>query len=512
LKTRTKTLNQRKNFNVTAALLTGVAVIGIGFAVVSTRAASGTAALSLTPASAIQNNGSIFQVSIYEDSGTAPVNAVQANLSYPATGLQLNSIDATNSAFPLSAQQTGANGTIQIARAINGGTAPVTGKQLVATLTFQSLLSTGSATVTFTSGSAVVSSIDNTGLILTTQPGTYAPDTTAPTAPTSVHVTATTGTSISIGWTAATDNVAVTGYNVYRDTVKTATLNASAVSYTDTGLAMGTTHSYQVTAFDAAANESVKSNSVSATTPDTVAPSVPTGLTATAAAYNKVTLGWNASTDTGGSGLAGYRIYRNGASTALTSVAPGTGGTVSFTDTTAQGSTTYTYVVSAYDGAGNESAKSTSAAATTPAPPDTTPPTVPGSFTMTGNSLTSISLSWSASTDNVGLRGYQLYRDNTLIASPQGTTYVDSNLAFGTTYAYSVKAVDTSSNVSTAATLSAATLPLKVGDINFDNAVDVFDLSILLTDWNTGGPTADLNHDATVNIYDLSILISNWGK
>jgi fibronectin type 3 domain-containing protein len=471
--------------------------------------------LYLSPATAIENNGSSFNVSIYEDSGTAPVNAVQANLSYPATGLQLMSIDGTNSGFPLSAQQSGSNGTIQIARAINGGTQPVTGKQLVANLTFQSLMTTGSATVAFTSGSAVVSSVDNTGLILTTQTGTYSPDTTSPTAPTNVHVTGTTGSSISIGWSAATDNVAVTGYNVYRDSIKIGSLSAAAVSYTDVNLTMGSTHSYQVTAVDAAGNESVKSSSVSATTPDTVAPSVPSGLTASATAYNKIVLTWGPSSDTGGSGLAGYRIYRNNASTPITSVAAGIGtGNVTYTDTTAQGSTAYSYTVSAYDGAGNESGKSNAASATTPAPPDTTPPTTPTNFSATSTSLTSISLSWTASTDNVGVTGYQLLRNNSLIATlnASAVSYTDSNLTFGTTYTYSLRAVDAAGNVSQSATLSAATLPLKIGDVNLDNSVDILDLSVLLSDWNTATPAADLNHDNTVNIYDLSILISNWGK
>jgi fibronectin type 3 domain-containing protein len=439
--------------------------------------------LYLSPATAIENNGSSFNVSIYEDSGTAPVNAVQANLSYPATGLQLMSIDGTNSGFPLSAQQSGSNGTIQIARAINGGTQPVTGKQLVANLTFQSLMTTGSATVAFTSGSAVVSSVDNTGLILTTQTGT--------------------------------DNVAVTGYNVYRDSIKIGSLSAAAVSYTDVNLTMGSTHSYQVTAVDAAGNESVKSSSVSATTPDTVAPSVPSGLTASATAYNKIVLTWGPSSDTGGSGLAGYRIYRNNASTPITSVAAGIGtGNVTYTDTTAQGSTAYSYTVSAYDGAGNESGKSNAASATTPAPPDTTPPTTPTNFSATSTSLTSISLSWTASTDNVGVTGYQLLRNNSLIATlnASAVSYTDSNLTFGTTYTYSLRAVDAAGNVSQSATLSAATLPLKIGDVNLDNSVDILDLSVLLSDWNTATPAADLNHDNTVNIYDLSILISNWGK
>jgi hypothetical protein len=51
----------------------------------------------------------------------------------------------------------------------------------------------------------------------------------------------------------------------------------------------------------------------------------------------------------------------------------------------------------------------------------------------------------------------------------------------------------------------------KVGDLNNDGSVNIFDLSILLSAWGTTNPTADLNRDGTVNIFDLSILLSKWG-
>jgi hypothetical protein len=51
-----------------------------------------------------------------------------------------------------------------------------------------------------------------------------------------------------------------------------------------------------------------------------------------------------------------------------------------------------------------------------------------------------------------------------------------------------------------------------IGDLNGDGTVNVFDLSILLSDWGTNTATADLNHDGTVNVFDLSTLLSNWGQ
>ena len=100
-----------------------------------------------------------------------------------------------------------------------------------------------------------------------------------------------------------------------------------------------------------------------ACTPDTVPPSVPTGLTGTAASSTTVNLGWIASTDN--VGVTGYKIFRDGQQIA-TSTKP------SYRDTQVARSTTYTYAVSAYDGWGNNSAQSTTASVTTPPVPVTT--------------------------------------------------------------------------------------------------------------------------------------------
>jgi uncharacterized repeat protein (TIGR03806 family) len=106
------------------------------------------------------------------------------------------------------------------------------------------------------------------------------------------------------------------------------------------------------------------------TTPDTTVPSVPQNVRATAASSTSITVSWDASTDTGGSGLAGYRIFRNGSTTALATV---TG--TSYTDTNLSPSTSYSYRVRAFDGANNQSALSSAASVTTPATP---PPPVSG--------------------------------------------------------------------------------------------------------------------------------------
>ncbi|MFI0429529.1 fibronectin type III domain-containing protein, partial [Mariniflexile sp. HMF6888] len=89
-------------------------------------------------------------------------------------------------------------------------------------------------------------------------------DTQAPTAPT-LSSAAQTDTTVDLSWAAATDNIAVTGYNVYRDGVLETTLG-NVLSYQATGLTASTAYNFTVTALDAAGNESAVSNAVAITT------------------------------------------------------------------------------------------------------------------------------------------------------------------------------------------------------------------------------------------------------
>lgn len=103
---------------------------------------------------------------------------------------------------------------------------------------------------------------------------------------------------------------------------------------------------------------------LSRTPVDATAPTVPTGLSATAASSSQINLSWNASTDSGGSGLAGYKLERsNDGSTNWTQIAQQTATT--YQDTGLTAATTRHYRVRAYDNAGNNSSYSSSANATT---------------------------------------------------------------------------------------------------------------------------------------------------
>ncbi|MCD1260434.1 fibronectin type III domain-containing protein [Paenibacillus athensensis] len=183
---------------------------------------------------------------------------------------------------------------------------------------------------------------------------------------------------------------------------------------------------------------------------DTQAPSAPGNLHTTGTTTSSISLAWNASTDN--VGVTGYDVYRGGS---LVGSVTGT----SYTNTGLSAGTTYSYTVKAKDAAGNVSAASASVSATTNTTggSDTQAPSVPGGVTVTGTTTSSVSLSWSASTDNVGVTGYNVYNGSTLAVSVTGTTATVSGLASGTTYSFTVKAKDAAGNLSGASSAVSAT-------------------------------------------------------
>ena len=142
--------------------------------------------------------------------------------------------------------------------------------------------------------------------------------------------------------------------------------------------------------------------------PDTTPPSAPSGLSATAAGASQVNLSWTASTDN--VGVAGYRVERCQGATCTNFTQVGTPTATTFNDTGLAASTTYRYRVRAADQADNFSAYSAIATATTATPPDTTPPSAPTGLAGTAVSMSQIDLTWTASTDTVGVTGYRVER------------------------------------------------------------------------------------------------------
>lgn len=275
-------------------------------------------------------------------------------------------------------------------------------------------------------------------------------DTQAPTAPSGLASSGTTFTSTVLNWSPATDNVGVTGYNVYRDGVIVA--SPTGTGYTDNDLAAGSVYTYIVKAADAAGNLSGPSNAVTVTTPapDIVDPTAPSDVVASGTTRTATTLSWTASTDD--VAVTRYRVFRDG-------VQVGTPTTNTFTDSGLVQATTYSYTVDALDAAGNISDPSDPLPVTTLGP-DVTPPSVPTGLAATGTTHTATTLTWTASTDDEAMAGYLVFRDGVQVATPTGTTFSDSGLTAGATYAYTVKAVDAAGNASAAsAPLPVTTVP-----------------------------------------------------
>ncbi|NRA39588.1 MAG: DUF5060 domain-containing protein, partial [Planctomycetes bacterium] len=371
--------------------------------------------------------------------------------------------------------------------------------------------------------------------------GSGGPDTENPSQPQSLTTNVVSESQIDLTWNVSTDNIAVTGYNIYRDGLLLTSV--SNTNYSDAGLTASTIYSYEVSAVDAAGNESALSTSAQGTTQtpaaDTEAPTQPQSLLATALSDSQINLSWNAATDN--IAVTAYAIYRDGSFIASVS---GTG----FSDSGLNASTSYSYQVTAMDAVANESAVSAAAQASTQAPPNggdpvfvspvagstlsgssivlqwnnngiyytahtinigTTPqgsdilsvnggtginlvqkrisalPTDGSSIYVTmynfidgiyanhsttsfitvdngpadvqapsqvnnlsGNAVSAwhINLSWNAASDNVAVDSYNVYRNASLLANVSATSYLNTGLKVSTWYNYQVAAVDAAGN------------------------------------------------------------------
>lgn len=184
---------------------------------------------------------------------------------------------------------------------------------------------------------------------------------------------------------------------------------------------------------------------------DTTPPSIPTNLAATANSSTQINLSWSASTDN--IGITAYKIYRNGSGTPLTTVAAPT---TTYSDNNLAAGTTYSYTVTAIDAAGNESAHSSSVSATTSTAGDTTAPSPPSNVSATTVTTNSVTLAWGASTDNVEVAGYRVWRGDgnwsnwvsVGATSPSTLTFTNSGLNSNTTYTFAVRAYDAAGNIS----------------------------------------------------------------
>lgn len=404
--------------------------------------------------------------------------------------------------------------------------------------------------------------------------GGVIPEYEPPSMPTYVQALSFSSSMIEVSWTASTDNVAVAGYQIYRNGIEVGTSTIPA--YLDTGLQPNTMYSYRIMAVDTSENESAMSSPVATghtLSLDSLPPGPPSNVSAIGISDTSVRIRWSASMDN--RGVLGYHVYRNG-------TLAGTSSAASFTDVGCQLEATYSYTVAAYDGDGNLSAQSTPPASATtypeliisnlvpstyvvstfdvgslffidrgftitslpvqyrgcrgirtanddkdnktldfrftinqplvvyivlmqdlvpntplltgfvdtghvvlttdktykiwrkpypagevnlgpkpgagngqsmffvllPYPVDMQPPSTPFNVVANAQSETSISVGWTASTDNVGVVGYEIYRNGRLAGTSSSTGYVDTELQPGASYSYVIAAFDAIVNYS----------------------------------------------------------------
>jgi fibronectin type 3 domain-containing protein len=271
-----------------------------------------------------------------------------------------------------------------------------------------------------------------------------------PAAPTGLSPTAG-NAQVALTWNASSG---ATSYNVLRSTTSGAEVpiatGVTTPSYTDTGLANGTTYFFVVQAVNSAGT-SGNSNEVSAT-PTCPTPGVPGGLAATPG-NAQVSLSWGAV-----SGASGYNVKRSTTSGGPYGTIAGGVNATNYPDTGVTNGITYFYVVSAVNSCGNESGNSAQVSAT---PTAVAIPATPTGLTATqGPGAKKISLSWTAS---AGATSYTVRRSSspggpfTVVATTTTNTYADTGLPNGTTFYYTVTAANSAGSSPPSSVASATT-------------------------------------------------------
>ncbi len=322
----------------------------------------------------------------------------------------------------------------------------------------------------------------------------------------------------------------LSAYRIYRDGGLLKSVGGSTIEINDSGLMSGTTYSYTVQAEDFAGNRSSLSSPVTVSTltlngsqlyavhcqgchnlpadaraanktaaqiqaaidtrpvmqslkalapdvvaaiamylspaPDQMPPTVPANLSASAISAFGLTLNWSAATDAGGSGLAGYTVFRG-----ESKIADVTG--ISYREESLTPATAYVYKVRARDAAGNVSGFSTTITVNTLAgSQDTTPPSTPAGLLAIPSGL-SVRLSWQAATDagTSGMAAYIIYRGDVKLKEVPSSSlnYTDGDVRATTTYAYRVSARDAAGNESSRSTAVSATTPTSNGEELYTN-------------------------------------------
>jgi chitodextrinase len=336
--------------------------------------------------------------------------------------------------------------------------------------------------------------------------GAPPPDSTAPTAPSGLTASSPSGSRVELGWTAASDNVGVAGYRIFRNNVEVGTTSATA--WMDATATPATTYTYHVVAYDAALNDSPPSNTATITTRSadrtlTFVPSAdatiesanPTrnlgtattlqadaspvrafvvkfnvsgvgsasvveaklrlhvtnpsnrggDLRATAAGWNEATVNWQ-NAPAGGAVVGSLLRVLQGSWYEISLPAGAISG---------DGDVAFRVDSPSTDGVDYVSREGSAAlrpelvvTVSDPVANDLEAPTKPTGLTATPTPSGAVDLVWNASSDNLRVAGYRILRDGTEIITTSATASTDTSVAPGTRYAYQVVAYDGAGNAS----------------------------------------------------------------
>lgn len=268
------------------------------------------------------------------------------------------------------------------------------------------------------------------------------PDTQAPTAPTSIVATNVGTNSYTLTWSGETDNVGVTGFRI-SDNGNLIDVASSPYTVNPSASGAGAVGTIQILAKDAAGNESNFSDPI-----DVYMKFQLTGITATPNADPTIIdLAWNFVN--AGVNIDNYVIERSTDNATWGVIATLTNASLTYQDTGLTDATLYYYRIRATDNeALHASSEWVTDNATTGAQADTTAPTVPTSLSSPTKTDTTVDLTWAASTDAVGVTGYNIYKDGVFDKQVATTSGQVTGLVASTSYSFTVSAVDAEANES----------------------------------------------------------------
>ena len=251
--------------------------------------------------------------------------------------------------------------------------------------------------------------------------------------------------SFDVAWTGASDNLAITEYQVLLDGTLVATVPVATTSYSFAGLANGTTYAVTIQAVDAAGNVSTDGPTEDVSTlADGEAPMWPTAsLTADNFQGTSLDLTWTVATDN--IGVASYEVFQDGASLGTFAF-----GTNTLAVTGLNPGQSYDFVVQATDGAANTSTDGPSLTITSGG--DISAPVWSGSLSSANKTETTVDLSWSVPTDNVAVAGYRITTDDgveLMVINDGSTSGVTlTGLEQNRLYKFTIEAFDAAANES----------------------------------------------------------------